>query len=126
MSIPKEINSTLGERLKAIRLSNNFSTNKFADILGIAQSAITKIENGQSEPSTKTITSLIEKFGIDPLWLLTGTTKTKIESPTAMQIAEIADKLPEKSRQRILDLTRRELMLEEMLRDQQMKKAASD
>ncbi len=126
MSIPKEINSTLGDRLKSIRQSNNFSTNKFAEILGIAQSAITKIENGQSEPSAKTITSLIEKFGVDPLWLLTGNTKTKIKSPTSMQIAEIADKLQEESRLRILEQVKREVLLEEFLRDQQMKKAGCE
>ncbi len=127
MSIPKEINFTLGERLKSVRLSNNFSTNKFAEILGIAQSAITKIENGQSEPSTKTITSLFEKFGVDPLWLLTGERRnTQIESQTSLQIAMLTDKLDEKSRIRILEQIKREVLLEEILRDQQTKKAASD
>jgi transcriptional regulator with XRE-family HTH domain len=127
MSIPKEMNFTLGERLKSVRLSNNFSTNKFAEILGIAQSAITKIENGQSEPSTKTITSLFEKFGVDPLWLLTGERRnTQIESQTSLQIAMLTDKLDEKSRIRILEQIKREVLLEEILRDQKTQKASCE
>ncbi|MDD3472391.1 MAG: hypothetical protein PHS86_06380 [Syntrophaceae bacterium] len=47
-------------------------------------------------------------------------------SPTAMKLAEVADKLPEESRQRFLELAQRELMLEEMLRDQQTQKASCE
>ncbi|NCU39972.1 hypothetical protein EOL99_03720 [Candidatus Falkowbacteria bacterium] len=82
--------------------------------------------NGQVEPRTKTIISLIEKFSVDPLWLLTGKTKEKVTSPTAMKLTEVADKLPEESRQRFLELAQRELMLEEMLKDQQTQKASCE
>lgn len=126
MSMQKEIENGVGERLKSVRLGNNYSTNKFAEILGIAQSAITKIENGQSEPSAKTLVSLHEKFGVDPLWILTGKSRNAINSQTALMIAELADILPEESRQRILDITRREVLLEQMLEDRQLKKAGCE
>lgn len=126
MSIPKEIENGIGERLKSIRISNNFSTNKFSEILGIAQSAITKIENGNSEPSAKTLVLLHEKFGADPLWILTGKTKGSINSQTAIKVAEIVEKLPEESRKRVLDIASRELLLEETLKSQQLKKAGSE
>ncbi len=123
MSIQKSI---ISQRLKLIRENSGLSTNRFSEILGISQPSWTRLENGQVEPRTKTIISLIEKFSVDPLWLLTGKTKEKVTSPTAMKLAEVADKLPEESRQRFLELAQRELMLEEMLRDQQTQKASCE
>lgn len=111
----KEIGNEIGERLKKIRLSNNYSTNKFAEVLGIAQSAVTKIENGNSEPSTKTIQLLIEKFGVDPLWLLTGKTNNAIQSPAALKLAKLVDKLPEAVQFLFVMLAERETLLENFL-----------
>lgn len=92
----------------------------------MSQPAWSRLENGQAEPRTKTIISLIEKFTVDPLWLLTGRTKEKVTSPTALKLAEVADKLSEESRQRFLEQAQRELMLEEILRDQKTQKASCE
>ena len=123
MSIQKSI---ISQRLKLIREKSGLSTNRFSEILGIAQPSWTRLENGQVEPRTKTIISLIEKFSVDPLWLLTGRTKEQVTSPTALKLAEVADKLSEESRQRFLEQAQRELMLEEILRDQKTQKASCE
>lgn len=123
MSIPK---SQISERLKIVRKKSGLSTNRFSEILEMSQPAWSRLENGQAEPRTKTIISLIEKFTVDPLWLLTGRTKEKVTSPTALKLAEVADKLSEESRQRFLEQAQRELMLEEILRDQKTQKASCE
>lgn len=116
MSITKEIKETIGDRLKSVRVSNNFSTNKFAEILGIAQSAITKIENGNSDPSAKTLIAIYEKFRIDPLWLLTGQTAHVIQNPNALKIGQLADSLPDDIQKILLTLVKREVRLERILK----------
>ncbi len=112
----KEIKETIGDRLRSVRISNNFSTNKFSEILGIAQSAITKIENGNSDPSAKTLLAIYEKFKIDPLWLLTGQTAHVIQNPNALKIGQLADNLPDEIQKIYLTLMKRELRLERMLK----------
>lgn len=116
MSMTKEIKETIGDRLRSVRISNNFSTNKFSEILGIAQSAITKIENGNSDPSAKTLLAIYEKFKIDPLWLLTGQTAHVIQNPNALKIGQLADNLPDEIQKIYLTLMKRELRLERMLK----------
>lgn len=51
---------TIANRLKKVRLSSKLTTVRLAQLLGIAQSAITKNENGQTEPSAKTLTAFYE------------------------------------------------------------------
>lgn len=119
--------TTIGERLKSFRASLGLSTEEIAKITGGNQSAFSKNENDKTKPSADTLIALYEKFQLDPLWLLTGEKRnSQIESPNSLQIAKLANKLSEESRLRILEQIKREVMLEEILRDQQAKKAASD
>lgn len=119
--------TTIGERLKSFRTSLGLSTEEISRIIGGNQSAFSKNENDKTKPSADTIIALYEKFQIDPLWLLTGEKRnTQIESQTSLKIAMLADKLSEESRLRILEQIKREVMLEEMLKEQQMKKAGCE
>lgn len=113
--MPKQKNNSIGERLKSIRTAHNFSANKFAETLGISQSSFTKLENNQAEPRTRTILALHDKFGVDPLWLITGQASNVIQSQTALKIGQLVDKLPEDVQQNLLFLIQRETLLENML-----------
>jgi transcriptional regulator with XRE-family HTH domain len=118
---------TIGERLKNFRASLGLSTEEIARIIGGNQSAFSKNENDKTKPSADTLIALYEKFQIDPLWLLTGEKRnTQIESQTSLQIAMLTDKLDEKSRIRILEQIKREVLLEEILRDQKTQKASCE
>ncbi|GAB1411218.1 hypothetical protein MASR1M90_23720 [Desulfovibrionales bacterium] len=129
-TIPLSIMSTLKSkiylRLKEIREQSGLSTNRFAEALGMSQPAWSRLENNRAEPSARTIIALIEKFQVEPLWLLTGESREKIKSPTVLKLAKVTEKLSAESQQRILDLAERELMLEEVLATQRLEKAASD
>ena len=119
----------IGMRLKKVREAYNLTSAVFSKTLGINQSNLSRIENGQTPPSAKAIIAAYEKFQIDPLWLLTGENKSKdIESQTALKIGKIADKLPEEIRQSYLAAMERELLLHTILEEQRQetKKASSE
>lgn len=66
-------NIEIGDRLKKIRLSLNFSQIKLSELLEIHQTAISEIEKGKTNPSFNIIKALslkIDSLNID--WLLTG------------------------------------------------------
>lgn len=117
MSTPKVIKNSIAERLKITREKSGLSTNRFAEMLGMSQPAWSRLENKQAEPRSKTIIALIDKFGVDPLWLLTGKTTAVIQSPTALKIGQIADRLSEKAQDNLLQQAQREELLEKLLRE---------
>lgn len=45
---------------------------EFAAIIGISPGSLSDIENGNTKPKADTLTALINKTDIDPVWLLTG------------------------------------------------------
>lgn len=117
MSILKSIKYSIADRLKITREKSGLSTNRFAEALGMSQPAWSRLENKQAEPRSKTIIALIEKFGVDPMWLLTGETSSVIQSPTALKIGKIADRLSEKAQDSLLQQAQREELLEKLLRE---------
>lgn len=108
---------TIGERIKQVRERNNLSTISFAKTLGISQPSLTALENNKSEPRAKTITALIDTYGIDPYWLLKGKTKHVIQSPTALKLGTLVDKLPEAVQFLFVMLAERETLLESLLEE---------
>jgi transcriptional regulator with XRE-family HTH domain len=109
---------TIGDRIKSVREKNNLSTISFAKTLEISQPSLTGLENNKSEPRAKTIIALIEKFGVDPNWLLTGKTTHVIQNPTALKIGQIADSLSHEILNILLTLIQREARLERMLKNE--------
>lgn len=111
-------------RIKKIREKSGLSTNSFAEVLGISQPTVTRLENEKSLPSAETILAFYEKFQVDPLWLLTGQTRSKITDPDALRIAEMTQELSIEARQRIREMVERELELEKFKAEQSIKRAA--
>lgn len=95
---------TIGDRIKSVREKHSLSTTAFAKNLEISQPSLTGLENNKSEPRAKTIIALIEKFGVDPMWLLTGKTAHVIQNQTALKIGQLADTLSNEIQQNILFL----------------------
>lgn len=118
------MNTAISEKLKQIRKKAGLASNQLAEIIGISQPAYSKLETGKSLPRIETVTALYEKLQVDPLWLLTGQTRSKITNPDALRIAEMAQELSAEARQRILEMVERELKLEKFEAEQNFKKAA--
>jgi transcriptional regulator with XRE-family HTH domain len=111
---------TIGDRIKSVREKHNLSTTAFAKNLEISQPSLTGLENNKSEPRAKTIIALIEKFGVDPMWLLTGRTAHVIQNQTSLKIGQLADTLSNESQNTILKIVRREALLERILKDEKI------
>ena len=64
------IRETLSQRLKALRTERGFTQELVAAALGVSRQAVSKWENGTSEPSTSNLFALAKLYGISVTELL--------------------------------------------------------
>lgn len=62
----------MNTRFKLIRRSKNMSQKEVADLLGVSDVSISKIESGQNNPSNQTVKMFCDHFGIREEWLRYG------------------------------------------------------
>lgn len=65
--------NSVNTRVKMLRSHLNISQNDLAKKTGVTSVTIYQIENGQSNPSAKTIEKIIQNTGVNREWLLHGT-----------------------------------------------------
>jgi transcriptional regulator with XRE-family HTH domain len=63
---------TVGERIKSLRIRFALSQDQFCKKIGIKTSSLSRIENGNTDPSMSTIIALMQCFKVSADWLLTG------------------------------------------------------
>lgn len=61
---PPEQAKSLGETLKAHRTSRGFTQEYVAESLGVSRQAVSKWENGTSDPSTANLMALAKLYGL--------------------------------------------------------------
>lgn len=61
---PPEQARSLGETLKAHRTSRGFTQEYVAEALGVSRQAVSKWENGSSDPSTANLIALAKLYGL--------------------------------------------------------------
>ena len=66
----EEIRKTLGETLKELRTERNMTQEFVAESLGVSRQAVSKWENGSSEPSTTNLIAIGKLYEIPPEELL--------------------------------------------------------
>ncbi|GAB1536723.1 hypothetical protein ADMFC3_23540 [Geovibrio sp. ADMFC3] len=66
------MSTTIGSRIKSIRLKNGANQTVFATKLGTTQSYLSAVEKGKNEPTESIINLLSLNFGVNKEWLLTG------------------------------------------------------
>lgn len=64
--------NTINDRIKEIRRNNKLNQKQFAQILGISQTHISKIESNKDMPSKKLQKLICIEFNINEHWLETG------------------------------------------------------
>jgi DNA-binding XRE family transcriptional regulator len=62
--------STLGERIKHIRKTNQLNQVQFAKIIDVSQGTLSELEKDKYKPSLDTIISIYNNFTVDIEWLL--------------------------------------------------------
>lgn len=65
------MNTTLAERLKEARSLRGLTQKALADLVGVSQAAIQKIETGKASQTTK-IVELANALMVKPEWLSSG------------------------------------------------------
>lgn len=66
----EEIRKTLGETLKELRTGRNMTQEFVAESLGVSRQAVSKWENGSSEPSTSNLIAIAKLYETPPEELL--------------------------------------------------------
>ncbi len=68
----KQVRASLSQRLKQLRTERNFTQEYVAEMLGVSRQAVSKWENGSSEPSTSKLFDIAKLYGIEVTELLEG------------------------------------------------------
>jgi transcriptional regulator with XRE-family HTH domain len=66
-------NADFGRRLSLVRSTTGLSQTGFAESLGLSLRAYANYERGEREAPVALFRALFEQYGIDPMWLLSGT-----------------------------------------------------
>lgn len=78
------------ENLKKLRLERNLSQQKLAEAIGLSQQAITKYENGRTQPDFQTLMALADFFHTSVDYLI-GYTNNSKSNRTISDIGIITD-----------------------------------
>lgn len=62
----------MNERIKMVRSSAKMTQSEFADKLGLTKNYISLVENGNRDPSERTLNDICRIFAVNPEWLRTG------------------------------------------------------
>ena len=83
-----ENTESIGQRIKMVR--GELSQKAFGLRIGLSQTAVTALENDQSEPRLGTFNSIVAAFGVNPEWLRTGSGQTRGRALSPVAVAEPA------------------------------------
>lgn len=62
----------MNERLKTLRKKMKLSQEEFGKRIGIGKTSVSKLENGENNPSEQTILLICKEFRVNEVWLRTG------------------------------------------------------
>lgn len=79
----------MNERIKQVRTNAKLTQTEFADKLGLTKNYISLVENGNREPSDRTIADICRIFDIRKEWLLTGEGEMKEPRTREEEIADL-------------------------------------
>ena len=79
----------IGDRIKAIRKEKGLTQQKFADALGLKRNTVGGYEIETVTPSDRTIQDICAAFGVNELWLRTGSGEPYTPESRDEQIAKI-------------------------------------
>lgn len=80
--------STLSERIKEIRKSENLTQQKFAERLGIKQNTVAQYEIGRNVPIDAIITAICREFSVNENWIRYGTGEMKSETTQKQRLSK--------------------------------------
>lgn len=110
------------QRLKRIRKALGMNQTKFAEYLGITQTAYSMIENGIRPFADKYIKVICASFNVSESWLRTGKGEMFLASPYEKEFSEIFAHLTTDTQQYLLLMAKELLYMQKKLLDTDDKK----
>jgi transcriptional regulator with XRE-family HTH domain len=92
--------NSIGKRIKQIRLDNKLNQVEFSRIIGIAQGALSDIENEKSKPAVDTVISLCRYFNISTDTILLGIENVSL-TEEERHLIEVYRQLTEKNKAKV-------------------------
>ena len=86
-----DINKIFASRVKEARINKGFSQEKFAEMLGIGVSTLSKIECAKSYPTPDTMNKIINTLEIEPYLLFMDSNQVDSEKMYKSIISKIKD-----------------------------------
>lgn len=87
---------SLGERITELRNLNGISQYELAKALGVSRQAVSKWENGQSNPDSMNLIRLAEILDTDIEYLTTGRRSYGRRPPVVIEAEKVVEKIVEK------------------------------
>ncbi len=84
INVASEEVSEIGEKIRLIRSSRKMTQKAFSASLGIVQGFLCAIERGKKSPSATLLIALQYLYGINPLWLTSGTGGMYLETKACL------------------------------------------
>ena len=94
---------TIGDRIKKVRKEFKKSQEEFGAIIRIGKTSVSKLENGENNPSGQTIVLICKEFGINEEWLRCGKEPMRNNNIKFGEICREIGVNDEKAKQAILD-----------------------
>lgn len=79
----------MNERIRSVRTAAGLTQPEFAEKLGLTKNFISLIENGQREPSDRTVRDICRVFNVNEAWLRTGEGEMHTPKTRSEELAEI-------------------------------------
>ncbi|MCW2254044.1 phage repressor protein C with HTH and peptisase S24 domain [Providencia alcalifaciens] len=92
--------TTLAQRLKQARTNKGFTQSELAELVGLSQAAIQKIETGKAATSTKLI-EIAKELNVEPEWLSSGAGDNPTPHISSSVKIELADDVSNIERYRV-------------------------
>lgn len=83
----------MNERIKALRLSQGLTLEKFGDRLGVSKSGISKIEKGERGVTDQMVKSICREYRVDYLWLTQGVGDMYIQEESRIKLYRLIDRV---------------------------------
>jgi len=67
-----DLQRTFGVNVRAVRHSRGMSQEQFADLVGVHRTYMGSVERGERNLTLKSVESLCDQLGVDPIQMLTS------------------------------------------------------
>ena len=83
----------MGEQIRKLRKSLGLTQTEFGGKIGITASALSRIENGETNASEQTIRSIVREFNVNEIWLRSGEGDPKEKTTWKEEVTLYANRL---------------------------------